>query len=285
MDVNTDPNVITNISSSTNSSSYPDYSAYVLKLNQCLSTSNTITTSSCSSYNAPDGQVFTQSGQYTSTLTNVAGCDSIITINLTIHQPTSSSINESACKEYIAPDGQVYTQSGSYTSIIPNAAGCDSTISIALTINNITAGISQNGINLSSTNNGAQYQWIRCESNSPISGATFQNFTAAANGQYAVVVTQNNCSDTSDCVSVNSVGVNELNFGNVIIYPNPVRDVIHVSTSSDLVEHILISNMIGEILFSGCQVNALNVSQLAPGLYEISFITDGQTIVRRFIKE
>jgi hypothetical protein len=285
MDVNTDPNVITNISSSTNSSSYPDYSAYVLKLNQCLSTSNTLTTSSCSSYTAPDGQVFTQSGQYASTLTNSAGCDSLITINLTILQPSSSSISETACKEYIAPDGQVYTQSGSYTSVISNAAGCDSTINIALTINTITAGISQNGIELSSTTNGAQYQWIRCESNSPISEATSQNFTAIANGQYAVVVTQNNCSDTSDCVSVNSVGVNELNFGNVIIYPNPVRDIIHLSIASDLVEYLVITNVIGELLISGQHVNALNVSQLAPGLYELIFVIDGQKNVQRFIKE
>jgi hypothetical protein len=245
----------------------------------------TITTSSCSSYTAPDGQIHTQSGQYTSTLTNAAGCDSLITINLTIHQPSSSSISETACKEYIAPDGQVYTQSGSYTSIIPNSAGCDSTINIALTINTITAGISQNGIELSSTTNGAQYQWIRCESNSPISGATSQNFTATANGQYAVVVTQNNCSDTSNCVTVNTVGVHELNFGNIIIYPNPVRDVIHVSAASNLIEQIVITNVIGELLISEQHVNSLNVFQLAPGLYELIFVIDGQKNVQRFIKE
>jgi hypothetical protein len=35
-------------------------------------------------YLAPDGQLFNESGTYTSVLTNAAGCDSTITINLTI---------------------------------------------------------------------------------------------------------------------------------------------------------------------------------------------------------
>lgn len=285
MDFNTDPNVTNNLSSSTNSSSYPDYSAFVLKLNQCLSTSNTITTSSCLSYTAPDGQVFTQSGQYTSTLTNAAGCDSVITINLTIHQPSASSITESACKEYTAPDGQVYTQSGTYTSVIPTASGCDSTITIALTINSIVAGIAQNGIELSSTTNNAQYQWIRCENNQAIVGATGQLYTASSNGQYAVVVSQNNCSDTSACVTVSTVGLDEFNLENVILYPNPTRGLIHVSTDKSSIEFLTVTNILGEVLICAKQTNVLDLSHLATGLYTLTLVVDEQKKVLRFIKD
>jgi hypothetical protein len=90
----------------------------------------------CMAYMAPDGQELTESGVYEITIPNAAGCDSIITIDLTVTVPTMSSITESACVEYTAPDGEVYTTSGVKTAIIPNAAGCDSTITINLTINN-----------------------------------------------------------------------------------------------------------------------------------------------------
>jgi hypothetical protein len=257
---------------------------FIQKLNTCSSSTTTFTTSSCSSYTAPDGQVFTQSGQYTSTLTNAAGCDSIVTINLTIHQPSASSITESACKEYTAPDGQVYTQSGTYTSVIPTASGCDSTITIALTINSIVAGIAQNGIELSSTTNNAQYQWIRCENNQAIAGATGQLYTASANGQYAVVVSQNNCSDTSACVTVSTVGLDEFNLENVIPYPNPTHGFIQLSIDASLIDQLIVTNLLGEIMHTSENVNTLNVSQLDAGIYEIIMFFNGQKNFLRFVK-
>ncbi|WP_170265193.1 hypothetical protein, partial [Salibacter halophilus] len=73
------------------------------------------------------------------TIPNAAGCDSIMTINVTINQPTTSTITTTACGSYAAPSGQILTTSGTYTDVIANAAGCDSTITINLTINNSTS--------------------------------------------------------------------------------------------------------------------------------------------------
>jgi hypothetical protein len=50
-----------------------------------LQTSSTINVTACESYTAPDGQVHTTSGVKTAILPNQAGCDSTITINLTIN--------------------------------------------------------------------------------------------------------------------------------------------------------------------------------------------------------
>jgi hypothetical protein len=47
----------------------------------------------------------------------------------------------------------------------------------------------------------------------------------------------------------------------------------------------VINNVIGELLISEQHVSSLNVSQLAPGLYELIFVIDGQKNVQRFIKE
>jgi hypothetical protein len=60
---------------------------YIQKLSQCTNSSSTISPTACNTYTAPGGQVFTTSGTYTATIPNFVGCDSIITINLTINTP------------------------------------------------------------------------------------------------------------------------------------------------------------------------------------------------------
>jgi hypothetical protein len=90
----------------------------------------------CDSYTwITNGQTYTQSGQYTSVLTNENGCDSTVTLNLTINQPSASTQTETALDSYTWPvNGQTYTQSGTYTAVIPNSAGCDSIITLDLTL-------------------------------------------------------------------------------------------------------------------------------------------------------
>ena len=103
-------------------------------------TSSSETVSNCGAYTwAVNGQNYTQSGTYTAIIPNAVGCDSTITLNLTIKEATSSSETVSQCGAYTwAVNGQNYTQSGTYTVIIPNALGCDSTITLNLTIKNAT---------------------------------------------------------------------------------------------------------------------------------------------------
>ena len=52
--------------------------------NESCNSFNSITETACDSYTAPDGQVYTTSGIKTAVIPNAAGCDSTITINLTI---------------------------------------------------------------------------------------------------------------------------------------------------------------------------------------------------------
>ena len=111
----------------------------VITLNLIInySTTSTDVITACDSYTWIDGNTYTASNNIaTWTLTNAAGCDSVVTLNLTMNQSSSSSITVAACDSYTAPSGSVYTASGTYTEVIPNAAGCDSVITIGLTINN-----------------------------------------------------------------------------------------------------------------------------------------------------
>ena len=91
---------------------------------------------SCDSY-IWDGVAYTTSGLYTNTYTNISGCDSIHTLNLTINNSNAGLSSETSCDSYTW-NGQTYTTSGAYSWIGTNTVGCDSTATLNLTINNAT---------------------------------------------------------------------------------------------------------------------------------------------------
>ncbi len=79
--------------------------------------------------------VYTSSGSYSDTLTSVTGCDSIITLDLTVHPVLTTSLTESICSgdEYLV-GSSVYTTSGSYSDTLTSVTGCDSIITLDLTV-------------------------------------------------------------------------------------------------------------------------------------------------------
>lgn len=101
------------------------------------SSDSTITVTSCDSYSSLSGNYnWTSSGTYQDTLTNVLGCDSLLTIDLTIKNSSSSSKNVTVCNSYTSPDGQVvWSTSGIYKDTLVNSIGCDSIITINLKVN------------------------------------------------------------------------------------------------------------------------------------------------------
>ncbi len=104
-------------------------------------TSSTVIQTACGSYTwIQTGMIYSTSGMYMDTIPNTAGCDSVITLNLTINTPSSATLIESACGTYIwAQNGMTYTSTGMYMDTIPNASGCDSIITLNLTIFNSSA--------------------------------------------------------------------------------------------------------------------------------------------------
>ncbi|GAB1450158.1 hypothetical protein MASR2M47_02140 [Draconibacterium sp.] len=106
------------------------------------STTGTDVQTACDTYTWIDGQTYTASNNSaTFTLTNAAGCDSIVTLDLTIDNSTSGTDVQTACDTYTWIDGNTYTASNnSATFTLTNAAGCDSIVTLDLTINNSTTG-------------------------------------------------------------------------------------------------------------------------------------------------
>ena len=104
-----------------------------------LSTAHTkwenITATACDEF-MWNGDTFTETGIYIDTIPSQAGCDSIITLHLTINNSITTEQTEVACDSYTWTDGKTYTESGTYYQYLQTVHGCDSTVVLHLTINN-----------------------------------------------------------------------------------------------------------------------------------------------------
>lgn len=252
-------------------------------------TSSTLNISSCNSY-VLNTFTYTNSGTYKQTLTNKAGCDSALTLNLIIKKSTSNVISASACKPYLL-NGQTYTKSGTYHQTMLNQAGCDSIITINLTIVNLDITVTQSGDTLTANASGAAYQWIDCNNSMAfISGKNQQSFIATKNGKYAVIITQNSCSDTSNCLTVTKLIIDKSYlFNSFVVYPNPSNKVVKIRMQQPLNNgKIQILNSLGKTIE---QLNSqygeeftLNISLFSEGVYFIVIEQDGIIIRASFIK-
>ncbi|MCO5267641.1 MAG: T9SS type A sorting domain-containing protein [Brumimicrobium sp.] len=124
---------------------------------------------------------------------------------------------------------------------------------------------------LTANQNGATYQWIDCNNNNePIAGAINQVFEPTQTGDYAVIITEGSCSEQSDCIHVETLGMDEVMTNKWNIYPNPVQDKLFIA--SDVTSTITLYDVTGKIILSTIihsGVETLDVKSLTPGVYVI----------------
>jgi hypothetical protein len=116
----------------------------IATLNLSVKATSTSTTniSVCSNHlpYAWNGTSYNAAGTYTKTLVNVAGCDSIATLNLSVKATSTSTTNISVCANQlpIVWNGTSYNAAGTYNKTLVNSAGCDSTATLILTVKSIS---------------------------------------------------------------------------------------------------------------------------------------------------
>ena len=112
--------------------------AFTLDLTILNSTTGVDFQNHCDSYTWIDGITYTSSNNTaTDTLINAAGCDSVVTLDLTISNSTAGVDVQNHCDSYTWIDGITYTSSNNTaTDTLINAAGCDSIVTLELTISN-----------------------------------------------------------------------------------------------------------------------------------------------------
>ncbi|MFK7784104.1 MAG: choice-of-anchor Q domain-containing protein [Crocinitomicaceae bacterium] len=157
-----------------------------------------------------------------------------------------------ACESLTWIDGNTYfADTSGIIFALQNVNGCDSIVTLILEIPQIDTSLNVINNILSSNHSGDSYQWIQCDSlNSIISGATSVSYAPLTNGEYAVIITDNGCVDTSSCATVSTLGLLSVENPNQLrVYPNPSNGSITVSF--DEVEshfEVNVYNLIGERL-------------------------------------
>ncbi len=109
---------------------------FIQKLSFCTATTSFISASACNTYSSPDStNVWTRSGSYIAVIPNSTGCDSTISIQLTINRSSSNTIYNTICNGGQYQFGNsMLTASGTYTDTLQNIYGCDSIIVLYLTV-------------------------------------------------------------------------------------------------------------------------------------------------------
>ncbi|MBI3239571.1 MAG: T9SS type A sorting domain-containing protein, partial [Flavobacteriia bacterium] len=278
-----------------------DYSATLTNAAGCDSTatlnltlfygSNTNeTATTCDSYMwSEDGQTYTVSGNYVATYQSANGCDSTITLILTINNSVSTTESVYACVDYTWPvTGTTYATTGIYSDTLTTVNGCDSILVLDLTITGFpTAVATDNGDATLTASVGTAFQWIDCSNNSAIVGATSQTLTVTQNGDYAVVVTNaGGCSDTSDCVNIDYIGLLEQHSEAMNVFPNPTDATVTIQLNAiDATLELLDASgkLLGTTRFSNETV--LNLTAYPVGVYLIRVKTANQIIVKRLAKQ
>ena len=87
-----------------------------------------------------NGTTYNATGIYTNTLVAANGCDSVLTIDLTVNPVASTPITQTICAgDSIIVNGTTYNTTGIYTDTLVAANGCDSVLTIDLTVNPVAA--------------------------------------------------------------------------------------------------------------------------------------------------
>jgi gliding motility-associated-like protein len=141
----------------------------------------------CNTYTWIDGITYnasTNTPTFTIAGGSVSGCDSIVTLNLTINNFVAGTDVQTACNTYTWIDGITYntsTNTPTFTIVGGSSTGCDSIVTLDLILNNVATGIDvQTAV--------ATYTWIDGNTyNSSTNTPTFIIIGGASNGCDSIV--------------------------------------------------------------------------------------------------
>jgi len=166
-----------------------------------------------------------------------------------------------------------------YTITYTTAGLCPNSSLVEITIHPLPNVAIENDSSTISVNSleGATYQWINCDTDSPVAGETNASFTISENGSYAVEITINGCTNRSECVTINIAN----RLSDFKLYPNPSEGMIHVTLPS--VIDITIYNNHGRKVFETTNTS-IDISTLKSGVYFMKIETSEGTTIRKLVR-
>ena len=142
------------------------------------------------------GETYTESGSYDTVLTNIYGCDSTVTMNLTVYVSDTVAVDSAVCRAQLPViwNGLSFMDAGVQTAYLQNEHGCDSLVVMSLNVNEATADtlpvtVLEN--NLPYRLNGSEYH---------VAGTYTQNLTNAAGCDSTLTIILNVLSNVENSV-------------------------------------------------------------------------------------
>jgi hypothetical protein len=211
-------------------------------------------------------------------------------LHINVHPTYAFTENHSICNgDTYNWHGTNYSSANTYTANYATVNGCDSIYTLNLSVHTVDVSTAAMAATITASASGLVYQWLDCNSgNSVLAGETNQSFTATAIGDYAVMITDNGCIDTSSCISILSVGIQELNDNNITFYPNPFTTqlIIHFATEQKNTS-IKITDVQGKEIKTISGINGKQViidkGETEDGIYFMHVINENGTVLNRKI--
>ncbi|MFT4601256.1 MAG: hypothetical protein ACI857_001434 [Arenicella sp.] len=139
----------------------------------------------------------------------------------------------------------------------------------------------------------ATYQWINCNDSTDIAGATDSTLDLSSglpinSDEAAVIVTSaSGCTDTSACVPVTFVGINEIDGRTVSMFPNPVSSelLISIEGNTELIK-INVLDINGRLVYmtsTSNVISSIDMSAFENGVYLVEFATELSSLTQRIV--
>lgn len=247
--------------------------AYIYE--RCAVPGDTLRVTACDTFAVPSGNhVWSSSGFYTDLLTSsVLGCDSIITIDLTIATSDTAVVTDAIALTAVDSTGEYQwldcdqgkmpipgatqqafspTSSGYYAVEITNENKCQDTSACFRFCLADPPMIQASGDSLMTTASpNSTFQWLDCDQGyASIAGATTAAFTPPSSGHFAVQTSSYpGCRDTSSCFRFLTVGLLAHNMPPPpSLSPNPTNGWFRISLDWPGAVGITIRNSLGQIV-------------------------------------
>ena len=240
-----------------------------------------------------------ESGFYEDVLVARNGCDSVVTLALTVTNRVEFNDSQLACfGDTVIFRGQIITESGIYRDTVAVTEECDSLYSLSVTfLDNIVltetvihpdTGNNSGGVSIMVGGGFPPYTYLWS------TGDTSQNLSNVPSGDYSVTVTDAaGCEGQFDFFITTSTDDPIEGLANFRLYPNPVNagDKLILEFENSLIERkqltlSIINTSGGEIqstqhqVFDGANTIQIEVSDMAPGVHML-MIKDPATGSRR----
>ena len=212
-----------------------------------------------------NGTSYSDDGTYVQHLTNAAGCDSTLTLNLTVYRNVTAAVDSSICADQLpfTWNGVTFNEAGTRTVTLIAHNGIDSVLTMTLHVNpmpRITANLTNINCHGDSTGSIAasavqgtppySYQWTREQA---VVG-TSATITDLATGTYHLHVSDaHGCEADSSFTLVSLFAHTHDTVAAIVCQGEPFDEMgFHIPTDSTMVPRIIVETVYTPSLQTGC---------------------------------